>query len=77
MNVVMFTVDLVVTATIDPAMITGDAGNVPVNLTCTASVIPTDIISAAYVFTWRRNETVIDTSNDTRIMVCMCNIVCY
>jgi len=72
--------DPVVMATISPTMVFGDEGSVPINLTCTASVTPSNIISAVYVFTWLRNGAVIDPSDDTRIMVCLCNnntVVCY
>ena len=61
-------------ATISPTMVSGDAENVSISLTCTASVTPSNIISAVYVFTWWRNGMVIDTANDTRIMVCMYDI---
>ena len=68
-HVCMFILDPGLMATLNPVMITGDIGSDPINLTCTASVIVSDIISAVYDFTWWRNGEVIDLSDD-RIMVC-------
>ena len=71
----MFILDPGLMATLNPVIITGDIGSDPINLTCTASVTVSDIISAVYDFTWRRNGEVIDLSDD-RIMVCAV-LYCY
>ena len=48
---------------------TGDSGEDAIKLMCTAIVVE-DVMLSSYQFTWNKDATPIDISND-RIVVCM------
>lgn len=56
-----------ITASVTPAMIVGNEGQVPIRLSCIASVVQ-NITSISYQFTWMRNGVPVDLL-DNRIMV--------
>ena len=59
--------DPTLTVTVDPPVINGNITEVPINLTCTATV-EESITSDEYQFTWMLNGVIIDQS-DGRINV--------
>ena len=52
-----------------PPLLTGDSGENAIELVCIAAVAE-DITSASYQFTWIKDNTPVDLSND-RIEVCI------
>ena len=57
-----------ITVSATPAMIVGNERQVPIRLTCTASVVE-NITSLSYQLTWMRNGMPVDHQLDNRIMV--------
>ena len=56
-------------ANLSPSLLTGDSGENAIELVCIAAVAE-DITSASYQFTWIKDKTPVDLSND-RIEVCI------
>ena len=52
---------------LSPPLIVGDSGEDAVELLCTA-LVAEDVLSATYQFTWIKDDTLVDLSNN-RIMV--------
>ena len=58
------------TAKLSPSLLNGNPGEDDIELLCTATVAE-DVMLASYQFTWIKDDTPIDFSDD-RIVVCMC-----
>ena len=58
-----------VTANLSPSLLIGDSGEDAIELLCTA-IVAEDVMSASYQFTWIKDDTPVDLSND-RIVVCI------
>ena len=56
------------TVNLNPSLYTGNSGGDTIELLCTATVAE-DVMSASYQFTWMKDDTPLDISND-RIAVC-------
>ena len=55
------------TANLSPPLLIGDSGEDDIELLCTA-IVAEDVMSASYQFTWIKDNSPVDLSND-RIMV--------
>ena len=55
------------TAKLSPSLLTGDPGEDAIELLCIA-IVAEDVMLATYQFTWIKDDTHIDSSND-RILV--------
>ena len=55
------------TVNINPVLFTGNSGEDALELLCTAAIAE-DVMSASYQFTWIKDDTPVDESND-RIVV--------
>ena len=62
-NVGNFPLAPTITATLTPSEIIGSAGDVPINLTCTATV-EEDIMFDEYEIDWMFNDAPVDQSGD-------------
>ena len=58
-----------------PLLLTGDSGEDPIELLCTA-IVREDVMLASYQFTWIKDDTPVDMSNE-RFMVCICIAVIH
>ena len=56
-------------------MLTGDSGEDPIELLCTA-IVREDVVLASYQFTWIKDDSPVDMSNE-RFMVCICIAVIH
>ena len=56
------------TVNLNPSLFTGNSGEDAIELLCTATVAE-DVMSASYQFTWMKDDTPLDISNN-RIVVC-------
>ena len=59
------------TASLAPAVISGDEGSSAIMFNCTPSVVE-NVASPSYQFTWMKDGSPADLA-DTRITVCICN----
>ena len=61
--------DPTLTVNVSSTLLIGDSGEDSIELLCTA-IVAEDVMSASYQFTWIKDDTPVDFSND-RIMVCV------